>query len=100
MGTSTHILVVDDEVGILDSLRRIFERETYEVTTTDNGEEALQLLRSREVDLVLADIMMPKMSGVELLRAIKAMSPAVEVVMMTAFGTVENAVECMREGAY
>lgn len=95
-----HILVVDDEQAILDSLSRILRREGYEVSTTDSGEEALDVVRHREVDLVLADIMMPKMNGIELLRAIKAISPAIEVVMMTAFGTVENAVECMREGAY
>jgi two-component system, NtrC family, response regulator HydG len=100
MEPGTHILVVDDEVGIRESLGKILEREGYTVTTTDNGEEALDVARSRRVDLVLADIMMPKMNGIELLRAIKAMSPAIEVVMMTAFGSVENAVECMREGAY
>jgi two-component system response regulator HydG len=95
-----HILVVDDEPGILSSLAKILEREGFAVTTTDNGEEALGVVRQRKVDLVLADIMMPKMNGIELLRTIKTLSPAIEVVMMTAFGSVENAVECMREGAY
>ncbi|MEK7705828.1 MAG: response regulator, partial [Myxococcota bacterium] len=100
MEQASHILVVDDEPGIVASLAKILEREGHRVSTTDSGEEALELLRREAVDLVLADIMMPKMSGIELLRAVKAMSPAVEVVMMTAFGTVETAVECMREGAY
>lgn len=100
MSTVAHVMVVDDEPGIRESLRKIFERESFQVSVTDSGEEALQLLRAGRVDLVLADIMMPKMNGIELLRAIKAISPATEVVMMTAFGTVENAVECMREGAY
>jgi len=100
MEQRTHILVVDDEAGILASLQKILEREDYQVTTTDNGEEALDVVRNSRVDLVLADIMMPKMNGIELLRTIKAFSPSVEVVMMTAFGSVENAVECMREGAY
>lgn len=95
-----HVLVVDDEVGILESLRKIFEREALRVSVTDNGEEALNLLRAERVDVILADIMMPKMNGIELLRAVKALSPATEVLMMTAFGTVENAVQCMREGAY
>ncbi len=97
---SPHVLIVDDEPGILESLRKILEREGYGVSATDSGEDALELVRHGPVDLVLADIMMPKMSGIELLRAVKAISPAIEVVMMTAFGTVENAVECMREGAY
>ncbi|MBI5508938.1 MAG: sigma-54-dependent Fis family transcriptional regulator [Deltaproteobacteria bacterium] len=100
MATAAHILVVDDEAGIRTSLAKILEREAYSVTTTDSGEEALGIARDQHVDLVLADIMMPKMSGIDLLRALKAMSPAIEVVMMTAFGSVENAVECMREGAY
>jgi len=101
MSEQGHILVVDDELGILDSVKRTLEREGLRVTTTDSGEVALELLRSDDrVDVVLADIMMPKMNGVELLRAIKAISPSVDVVMMTAFGTVENAVECMRAGAY
>ena len=94
------IVVVDDEVPILDSLHKIFGREGFSVRVTDNGDEALDMVRASEVDLVLADIMMPKFNGIELLRAIKAVSPTVEVVMMTAFGNVENAVECMRHGAY
>ena len=100
MEQRAHILVVDDEAGILISLQKILEREGYQVTTTDNGQEALDAVRERRVDLVLADIMMPKMNGIELLRTIKAFAPSIEVVMMTAFGSVENAVECMREGAY
>lgn len=94
------VLVVDDEPGIRDSVQKILEREGLSVTATDSGPQALDLVRSQKVDLILADVMMPKMSGIELLRAVKAISPAIEVVMMTAFGTVENAVECMREGAY
>ncbi len=95
-----HIVVVDDELAILESLSRIFAREGYRVRVTDDGEEALGWLREEHVDVILADIMMPKMNGLTLLRAVKAYAPAVEVIMMTAFGTVENAVECMREGSY
>src|SRR4051794_9278799 len=100
MTDTAHILVVDDEHGILDSLQKIYEREGYHVTCTDSGDEALNAVRAGKIDLVLADIMMPKMNGVELLRAVKAVAPSCEMIMMTAFGTVENAVECMREGAY
>ncbi len=95
-----HILVVDDEHGILASLERIFAREGYDVSTTDSGDEAINILRQRGADVVLADVMMPKMSGIDLLRAVKAISPSIDVLMMTAFGTIEKAVECMREGAY
>ncbi len=100
MDDAAHILVVDDEAGILASLAKILEREGFRVSTTDNGAEALARVRAERVDLVLADIMMPKMNGIDLLRAVKTIAPATEVVMMTAFGSVENAVECMREGAY
>ena len=100
MSSPAHVLIVDDEHGILASLEKILAREGYRVSTTDSGEEALAMVRDEPVDLILADIMMPKMSGVDLLRTVKAMQPAIEVVMMTAFGTVEHAVECMREGAY
>ena len=100
MADTPHILVVDDERGILESLQKIFEREGYQVSITDSGDEAMNHVRQGKIDLLLADIMMPKMNGIELLRAVKAISPACEVVMMTAFGTVENAVECMRQGAY
>ncbi len=94
------VIVVDDERGIRESLQKILEKEGYRVVTTDSGEEALDWVREHGADVILADIMMPKMNGIELLRAVKAIAPAVEVMMMTAFGTVENAVECMREGAY
>ena len=90
MTSQSHILVVDDEHGILASLKKIYERENFRVSTTDSGEEALEIVRSEPVDLVLSDIMMPKMSGIELLRAVKAISPSIEIVMMTAFGTVET----------
>lgn len=95
-----HILVVDDETGILDSLKKIFERENFRVSTTDSGPDALEIIRREKVDVVLSDLMMAKMSGQELMKAIKTLSPNIEVIMMTAFGTVENAVESMREGAY
>ncbi|MEM6532837.1 MAG: sigma-54 dependent transcriptional regulator [Myxococcota bacterium] len=98
--SSSHVVVVDDEAGIRESLKKILEREGHQVTITDSGEEALELVRNGSVDLILADIMMPKMNGIDLLRAVKAIAPATEMMMMTAFGTVENAVECMREGAY
>ena len=103
MSTKRHaatILVVDDEPEICASLTKIFQREGLEVASTDSGVEALEWVRSAPVAVILADIMMPKMSGIDLLRAVKTVSPATEVLMMTAFGTVDNAVECMRRGAY
>ncbi len=95
-----HILVVDDEPSHRDSLRRIFERAGYDVSTADDGAEALDLVRREPVTVVLTDLVMPRMDGQELLRAVKTVRPEVDVVVMTAYGTVENAVQAMREGAY
>jgi len=95
-----HILVVDDEPSHRDSLRRIFERAGFGVTTADDGQHALRLVRELPISLVLTDLVMPRMDGQTLLRAVKTVRPHVDVVLMTAYGTVENAVSAMREGAY
>jgi len=97
---SCALLVVDDDRSNLESIQRTFEREKIEVLTANDGREALDLLRHRKVGVVLTDLMMPGMSGLELLRAVKTVSPETEVILMTAFGTVETAVEAMKEGAW
>jgi two-component system response regulator HydG len=94
------VLVVDDEPSNLASIEKIFQRDGMRVKTADSAKAALELVRSHRVQVVLTDLMMPGVSGLELLRAIKQVSPDTEVVMMTAYGTVENAVQAMREGAY
>jgi two-component system response regulator HydG len=94
------ILVVDDEKGILDSLRRIFTREGHSVVTARSGEEALEVLRQQSVHVVVTDLMMPEMSGSDLLKACRTVAPEAEVIVMTAYGTVENAVAAMKDGAY
>jgi two-component system response regulator HydG len=96
----TTVLVVDDEKSNLETLERIFARERFRVLVGSSGQEALELLRVHHVHVVLTDVMMPGMSGVDLLRSIKSVSPEVEVVLMTAYGTVELAVQAMKEGAY
>lgn len=97
---SPTVLVVDDEPGIVDSLRKVFERESLRVVTARNGAEALDVLRKTSVAVMLTDLMMPGMSGLDLLRASRQISPETETVLMTAYGTVENAVEAMKDGAY
>jgi two-component system response regulator HydG len=94
------VLVADDEQSNLESLERIFSREGWEVLKAASGEEALDLLRQHRVNVLLTDLMMPGMSGVDLLRAAHTVAPETEVVLMTAYGTVETAVEAMKEGAY
>jgi two-component system response regulator HydG len=94
------ILVVDDEPGILDSLSKIFKREGLEVLTAADGVLGLELLRKHRVSVLLTDLMMPRTTGMDLLKAAKTVAPETEVVLMTAYGTVETAVAAMKEGAY
>ncbi len=94
------VLIVDDERPNLESLGKIFEREGWRVAQASSGAEALEVARREHPSVVVTDLMMPGMSGESLLRALKAVSPEIEVVLMTAFGTVESAVAAMKEGAY
>ncbi|NVI99218.1 sigma-54-dependent Fis family transcriptional regulator [Myxococcus sp. AM009] len=98
--TSPTVLVVDDDRANLDSVVRIFQREGMATLAAANGTEALELLRRPEVAAMVTDLMMPNMDGQELLRAARAIRPDVEVVLMTAYGTVETAVAAMKDGAY
>ena len=97
---SPKILVVDDEPSHRDSLKRIFDRAGYDTFIAEDGNAALTILRNQLVDIILSDLVMPRMDGQELLRAVQAMQPETDVILMTAYGTVENAVNAMREGAY
>src|SRR3954471_9344823 len=100
LGADITVLVVDDESSNLASLEKIFQREGMRVFTADGAKSALEVVRRHRVQVVLTDLMMPGTSGVELLRALKQVSPDTEVVVMTAYGTVETAVQAMRDGAY
>ncbi|HEX5661714.1 MAG TPA: response regulator, partial [Polyangiales bacterium] len=94
------VLVVDDEAANVESLERIFAREGMRVFTAPGGQKALEVCRQHRVHVVLSDLMMPGMDGVSLIKALATVSPDSEVVVMTAYGTVETAVNAMREGAY
>lgn len=94
------ILVVDDEEIVCQSCDRILTEEGYEVQTRPSGREALQLLSEEPFDVVIVDLKMPGMSGMELLQAIKRDSPDIPVIMITGYSTVETAVEAMKSGAF
>ncbi|MEZ4238364.1 MAG: sigma-54 dependent transcriptional regulator [Myxococcota bacterium] len=94
------VLVVDDDEANRVTMERILLREGYRVVHADSGRAAMEGLREHQVDLVLTDLKMPGMSGIDLLKAARKVDPDVEVVVMTAYGTVESAVEAMKEGAY
>jgi two-component system NtrC family response regulator len=94
------ILIVDDEKNYLTILSALLEDEGFEVLTAPGGPEALEVHKSSDLDLILTDMKMPKMDGIELLENIKENDPDLPVIMMTAHGTVDKAVEAMQKGAY
>ena len=96
----TTVLIVEDDRSNLESLERLFSKEGYRVLTSPDAKTALDLLRRQRAHIVVTDLMMPGLSGMDLLKAIKTVAPETEVIMMTAYGTVETAVEAMRTGAY
>jgi CheY-like chemotaxis protein len=93
------ILAVDDETIVLDSLRRVLVLSGYSVDTVESGAEALGLVRERDYDFVFTDLKMPGMDGVEVVRAVRHLRPDVDVAVITGYGTIETAVETVREGA-
>ena len=94
------ILVVDDEQGLRDVLSIMLKRAGYAVTTATDGEEAIELLNKEIYDLVITDLKMPKVDGMEVLRAVKSTSPETVVLIITAFASADSAVEAMKQGAY
>ncbi len=94
------ILVVDDEKNYLVVLEALLGSEGYEVVAAVDAKAAINTAREADLDLILTDMKMPGLSGMELLEKVKAMKPELPVIMMTAFGTIEMAVEAMRKGAY
>jgi two-component system, NtrC family, response regulator len=94
------ILIVDDEKNYPLILSAILEEEGFETFTANSGHEALEILANTDIDLVLTDMKMPSMDGIELLEKIKAKDQDLPVIMMTAHGTVDKAVEAMQKGAY
>ena len=94
------VLVVDDEVGIRESIKRILGRQGFDVITASNGEDAFKIIRKQDIDLLITDIRMAGMDGVDLLKVCKSVSPTTEVIMITGYASVDTAVETMKLGAY
>jgi two-component system response regulator HydG len=100
MSSDRTLLVADDDPGLRESLERTLSREGYRVLLASDGQAALERLQAGGVDLIVTDLKMPGLTGLELLRAAKAIAPDVDVILLTAFGTVEEAVKAMKDGAY
>src|SRR4029079_18062122 len=94
------ILVVDDEANLRRVLTAQLSRDGYEVHSAPDGEAGLAVLREHHIDLVITDLRMPKMDGLELLRQALRSDPQLPVVILTAHGTVDNAVEALKPGAF
>ena len=98
-GSLGSVLIIDDEAAIRESLQTLLELEGYEVDTANDGEEGLSRLAERPYDLVLLDFAMPVRNGIEVLQEIRERDSDLAVIMITAYGTVENAVNAMQSGA-
>ncbi|MBU1087597.1 MAG: sigma-54 dependent transcriptional regulator, partial [Candidatus Omnitrophica bacterium] len=96
----THILITDDEPLVRKSLKEILRYEGYNVSTAEDGAQALEIMKKYPVDIIMTDMKMPKLGGLDLLTQVKRDYPKTEVVLMSAYGKIENAVEAMRLGAY
>lgn len=95
-----NLLIVDDELGMRQFLTHLFQREGHSLRAATNGREALQLLQAAPADLIISDVRMPDMDGIQLLRSARELFPTVEVVLMTAFANVDTAREAFLLGAY
>ena len=93
------VLVVDDEAVIRDALKRILEGDRFSVETCVSGHSAIETLHERDFDLIVTDLKMPGMNGIEVLKAVKTLQPGAPVIMITGYASVDTAVEAMRNGA-
>ncbi len=96
---TARILIVEDEHDVREPLAEFLRSGGFEVETAADGKQALVLLRDKPADLIVSDIQMPRMGGLELLKHVRSKYPATQMIMFTAFGTVENAVNALKSGA-
>ena len=94
------ILIIEDEDAFRESLKRVLLKEGYDVQAVDSAEEALPLIAEKWCDLIITDIILPGQSGLECLKKCRQKNPDLIVIIMTAYATIESAVEAIRAGAY
>ncbi len=94
------ILIVEDDPTVGESLRLLLKKRGYSILLAANGREAFPLFQQKMIDLVITDVVMPKMDGIELLEAVKRLRPETEVIVISAQGTIEKAVQAMKLGAF
>lgn len=94
------LLIVEDEETLRESLKRVFQREGYQVEAVGSAEPALELFEEGFYDLIISDIILPGITGIELLKRVKEIHPEQIVIIITAYASLETAVETLRAGAY
>lgn len=94
------VLIVDDEISIRESLQKVLSKAGYATKTANSGNQALRIVMEQPVDIVLTDLKMPDGDGIDLLKKIRDKHPDMEVILLTGYGTIETAVEAMKQGAY
>ncbi|GAB4482591.1 MAG: hypothetical protein OHK006_01400 [Thermodesulfovibrionales bacterium] len=98
--TSGRILVVDDEQIALKNLEHVLNKEGYEVVSTQSGQNALKLFEEQSFDLVVTDLKMERVDGLQILKRCKELNPDIEVVMITGYASIQSAIQVMKKGAY
>ncbi|MEJ2545892.1 MAG: response regulator, partial [Calditrichaceae bacterium] len=95
-----NILIVEDEQAIRDALNMVLEEEGYQTQTASNGKEAMELVNKSDFDILITDLKMPEMDGMTLTRQVQQICPQTSVIIITAHGSLESAIEALRIGAY
>src|SRR5436189_646311 len=100
MATAPSILVIDDEQGILETLRILVKNEGFDITTAQGGKAGLEQLKGSAPDIVLTDLKMPGVTGIEILSAVRGQDPETPVILMTAQASLQTAIQAVNEGAF
>ncbi|HEX4562191.1 MAG TPA: response regulator, partial [Gemmatimonadales bacterium] len=100
MSAQPSILVVDDESGILQTLQILLKNEGFEVTTAQGGKAGLEALKAHAPDIVLTDVRMPQVTGIDILAAVRQQDPETPVILMTAQASLQTAIQAVNEGAF
>lgn len=95
-----NVLIIDDEDAQIASLKSFLSKRNYNIYTASSGEEGFLVAKENMIDIILTDFQMPGWNGLDVVKNIKQLNPEIDIVVMTAYGTIETAVNLMKEGAY
>jgi DNA-binding NtrC family response regulator len=95
-----NILIVDDDDSFLNIYKKIFTRKKYNVITTNSANQAIEMVKNNDFDILITDMYMPELTGIDLIKKVKQLAPNIEIILVTGNGSIENAVKAIKEGAY